>query len=180
MEDSHIVNLLEDGRSDEAFNLIVQTYKERLYWHIRRMSVSHDDTDDLLQNIFVKIWSGLPSFRRESRLYTWIYRIATNEVITWLNKEKIRTLLSFSSPAETLASRVESDPYFNGDRLQKELLKAIARLPEKQRIVFCMRYFDETSYEDLSAILKTSQGALKASYHHAYNKVRQYLSGLDI
>lgn len=171
MEDGKIIELFEDGRTEEAFNNIVSSYKERLYWHIRRMAGNHEDADDILQNTFVKIWAGLPSFRGESRLFTWIYRIATNEVITFLGKKRLRACLSFKPYSVIAASEIEADPYFDGDAITRKLYKTIASLPSKQRIVFNMRYFDEMKYEDMSEILGTSVGALKASYHHAYKKI---------
>ena len=169
MEDGRIIAMFENGRTEEAFGAIVDTYKEKLYWHIRRMAGSHEDTDDILQNVFMKIWTGLPSFRGESRLFTWIYRIAANETVTFLNRKRLRSFLSFGevSPAYS----VETDPWFNGDEILKKLYKSIASLPPKQRLVFNMRYFEEMKYEDMSEILGTSVGALKASYHHAYKKI---------
>ncbi len=161
------------GQREEAFKHIVGLYTERLYWHVRRFLCSHDDTNDLLQDIFIKIWAALPTFRGESSLYTWIYRIATNEVLNHLRKQRLKSLVSldFSS----LERKIDEDPHFNGDKLQKELHKAIQRLPEKQRIVFSLRYFDEMKYSDIAEITGTSEGALKASYHHAYNKIKDEL-----
>lgn len=177
MEDDRIITLFNNRRIEEAFNEIVSSYKERLYWHIRRMAGSHEDTDDILQNTFVKIWAGLPSFRGESRLYTWIYRIATNETITFLNRQRLHACLSFRTYKAVASAEIEADPYFNGDALLKKLHKAIASLPPKQRMVFNMRYFEEMKYEDMSEILGTSAGALKASYHHAYKKIAAEMKG---
>ncbi len=173
--DSEILRLYKAGSREEAFNQIVKTYGERLYWHIRRIVVSHEDADDLLQNTFVKAWSNLDRFRAESGLYTWLYRIATNEVLTFLGKKRITATLSLSDEPERVAGIVKTDRNFDGDKLQRLLQEAIASLPAKQRIVFCMRYWDETPYEQISKVLKTSQGALKASYHHAYKKVLDYV-----
>ena len=178
MTDSEIISLYEDGRHEEAFNGIVDTYTERLYWHVRRFLCSHEDTNDLLQDIFIKIWTALSTFRGDSRLYTWLYRIATNEVLNHLRKQKIKAMISLDSAGSILERKVDEDVYFNGDEMQRELHKAIQRLPEKQRIVFNLRYFDEMKYEDISGITGTSVGALKASYHHAYGKVKGDLEKL--
>ena len=173
MNDGHIINLCQQGEYELAFNAIVQTYTESLYWHIRRFLCSHEDTNDLLQDIFIKIWMAMPTFRGDSRLYTWIYRIATNEVLNHLRKQKFKALISLDSASGILERKIDDDAYFNGDELQRELHKAIHRLPEKQRIVFSLRYFDEMKYEEISEITDTSVGALKASYHHAYNKIKE-------
>ena len=175
MTDKEIIELYNCGRREESFRGIVDAYTERLYWHVRRFLCSHDDTNDLLQDIFIKIWTALDSFRGESRLYTWIYRIATNEVLNHLRKQKFRSYLSFESASAALGKKIDEDPYFNGNDLQRELHKSIQRLPEKQRIVFNLRYFDELKYEEISEITGTSVGALKASYHHAYNKIKDDL-----
>lgn len=175
MTDSQIIELYRNGQKDKAFDNIVSSYTERLYWHIRRFTCSHDDSNDLLQDIFIKVWSALPNFRGESQLYTWIYRIATNEVLNYMRKQRFRAMVSLDSEANFLAKKIDEDAYFNGDELQRELYKAIQRLPEKQRIVFCFRYFDEMKYEEISEITDTSVGALKASYHFAYNKVKDDL-----
>ena len=165
---------------EKVFNEIVKTYSERLYWHVRRFVLSHEDTDDLLQDIFLKIWTALPSFRGEAQLYTWVWRIATNESLNWLRREKLRAALHFASADDLLVQRIEADPYFNGTAAQRELAKALVRLPEKQRQVFVMRWWDELSYEEISAITGTSVGALKASYHIAQEKVKLNLSELDV
>ncbi|HAC40431.1 MAG TPA: RNA polymerase subunit sigma-70 [Rikenellaceae bacterium] len=165
---------------EQVFNGIVKQYSERLYWHVRRMVGSHEDADDLLQEIFLKIWTALPSFRGEAQLYTWVWRIATNETLNFLRKEKVRALLRFSSADELAAQRVAADPYFNGTEAEREMAKAIARLPEKQRQVFIMRWWDELSYEEISAITGTSVGALKASYHIAQEKIKLNLSDAEV
>jgi RNA polymerase sigma-70 factor (ECF subfamily) len=169
------MNLCHEGELELAFNCIVATYSERLYWHVRRFLCSHEDTDDLLQDIFIKIWSALPSFRGESQIYTWLYRIATNMVLNHLRKIRRENAISLESVGELLATRVDEDPYCNGNTLQRELHKAILRLPEKQRLVFNMRYFDDMKYEDISEITGTSVGALKASYHIAVKKIEEFL-----
>jgi len=158
-----------------AFNLIVNKYKEKLYWHIRRLVINHEDADDLLQNTFVKIWQGLEKFRGESSMYTWFYRIATNECISFLKKKKNRLILPLVNVSRELERSLETDPWFDGNELQRKFQKAILTLPEKQRIVFNMRYFEEMSYEEMSKVLKTSEGALKASFHHAVKKIEKYL-----
>ena len=164
---------------EQVFNQIVKDYSERLYWHVRRMVGTHEDADDLLQDIFLKIWTALPSFRGEAQLYTWVWRIATNETLNWLRRERVRVALRFQSVDAELERRILADPYFNGTDAQRELFKALAKLPEKQRQVFVMRWWDELSYEQISAITGTSVGALKASYHIAQEKVRSAL-GKDI
>ena len=173
--DKEIMDLYKSGRHEQAFREIVDSYSERLYWHVRRFLCSHEDTDDLLQDIFVKIWSSLPSFRGDSQLYTWIYRIATNEALNFLNKQKVRAALQFESLSSMMVDKVDEDPWFNGDQLQRELTKAVQKLPEKQKLVFTMRWFEELSYEDISEILGTSVGALKASYHFAAEKIKAEL-----
>ena len=165
---------------EQVFNSIVKQYSERLYWHVRRMVGSHEDTDDLLQEIFLKIWTALPSFRGEAQLYTWVWRIATNETLNFLRKEKVRAMLRFASADELAAQRVMADPYFNGTDAEREMAKAVARLPEKQRQVFIMRWWDELSYEEISAITGTSVGALKASYHIAQEKIKLNLSDAEV
>ena len=165
---------------EQVFNQIVKDYSERLYWHVRRMVGSHEDADDLLQDIFLKIWTALPSFRGEAQLYTWVWRIATNETLNWLRREKVRAALRFQRVDEELERRIMADPFFNGTAAQRELFKALARLPEKQRQVFVMRWWDELSYEEISAITGTSVGALKASYHIAKEKLQLNLSQAEV
>ena len=175
MTDREIIQLQKSGAYEIAFNAVVRKYSERLYWHVRRFLCSHDDTNDLIQDIFIKVWKALPSFRGDSNMFTWIYRIATNEVLNHLRKQKFLGLVELDSSSERLIRKIDDDPYFNGDALQRELHKAVQRLPEKQRLVFNMRYFDELKYEDIAEITGTSVGALKASYHHAYNKIKSDL-----
>lgn len=173
MNDKQIIDLYRSGEHEKAFNGIVATYSEKLYWHVRRFLCSHEDTNDLLQDIFIKIWAALPSFRGDAQLFTWLYRIATNEVINHLRRQKVKALLSFDTEAAVLEKKIDEDPYFNGNAVQREVHKAIQRLPQKQRIVFSLRYFDQMKYEDIAQITGTSVGALKASYHHAYNKIKE-------
>lgn len=175
MTDREILALYQAGQHEKAFKAIIGSYKERLYWHIRRFTCSHEDTDDLLQETFIKVWAALPTFREEARLYTWLYRIATNEALNFLRKNRIRSLLSFEPIESTALRKIDEDPYFNGNELQRELMKAVRKLPEKQRLVFNMRYFDDMKYEDIAEVLGTSSGSLKASYHHAYVKIKAEL-----
>lgn len=174
--DKEILDLYADEATrNTALGQLIAKYQQRLYWHIRKIVISHDDSDDVLQNTFIKVWKGLQSFKGESQLYTWLYRIATNEALTHLRqKEKMQT--SSIHPIEySLSKNLESDVYFTGDAIQLKLQQAILTLPEKQRIVFNMRYYDETPYEEMSAILDTSVGALKASYHIAAKKIEELL-----
>lgn len=158
---------------ESLFNDIVRDYKERLYWHIRSLVCSHEDTDDLLQEIFMKIWEALPTFRGDSQIYTWVYRIATNTALNFLHKKKIRAALSFESLSSQMENKIDHDPFFRGDEIQLKLSKSIQKLPEKQRLVFLMRYYENMSYEDMSEVLGTSVGALKASYHFACEKIKK-------
>lgn len=171
MEDDKIIELYRNGDEREAFNRIVRKYSEQLYWHIRKMVIIHDDADDILQNTLLKAWQGLPTFREDAKLFTWLYRIATNESITFLKKKKITAALSLSDYESRLSASIASDSSFNGDKLQMALHQAIAKLPPKQKAVFTLRYFEEMKYEEMSEIFDTSVGALKASYHAAYKKV---------
>lgn len=175
MGDKEIIDLYKGGQRERAFREIVSSYSERLYWHVRRFLCSHEDTDDLLQDIFIKIWSALPSFRGESQLYTWLYRIATNETLNYLHKQKVRSALRFESLDAKMEDMIDDDPWLSGDELQRKLMKAVQKLPEKQRLVFMMRWFEDLGYEDISEILGTSVGALKASYHFATEKLRAEL-----
>jgi RNA polymerase sigma-70 factor (ECF subfamily) len=158
-----------------AFNLLVCQYQKRLYWHIRKMVIDHDDSDDILQNVFIKAFNGLGNFREDSKIFTWLYRIATNECITFLNAKKRRFFIPMVDVEHQLSQNLENDSYFNGDRIQMRLQQAILTLPEKQRLVFNMKYFEDMKYEDMSEILGTSVGALKASYHHAVKKIEEFM-----
>ena len=159
----------------QAFRVLISQYKERLYWHIRKIVISHADTDDVLQNTFIKVFKSVDNFKQESKLYSWLYRIATNEAITFINKRAKQRNLDISELNEVLASNLVSDPYYSGDKIQLILQKAIATLPQKQRLVFNMKYFDDLKYNEISEILETSVGALKASYHHAVKKIENYI-----
>ena len=164
---------------EERFNEIVREFSERVYWHVRRFVNSHEDADDLVQDVFLKVWTALPSFRGEAQTYTWIYRIATNEALNWLRREKVRAALRFSSLDEEMERRIDADPWFNGDAAERNLSKAVARLPERQRQVFILQYYDEMSYEEMAKVLDTSVGSLKASYHIAQEKIREALGKSD-
>ncbi len=168
----------DEATRNYAFNLLVKKYQEKLYWHVRRMVVDHDDADDLVQDIFVKVWKSLEGFREDAKLYTWMYRIATNECITFLNKKKKRIFVPLVDVEAQLSKKMEHDPLFDGDKIQLKLQQAILTLPEKQRVVFHLKYYDEMKYEDMSEVLGTSVGALKASYHHAVKKIEDYMKAL--
>lgn len=174
--DQEIIDKFKSAHSaNEAFSLLVNKYKEKLYWHIRRMLVVHEDTNDVLQNTFVKIWKGMAKYRGDSKLYTWLYRIATNESLTFLEKKKKRYASNIQDVEHELANSLRTDNLFDGDQIMKLLQEAILTLPEKQRLVFNMRYFEEMKYNDMSEILGTSVGALKASYFHAAKKIEEFI-----
>lgn len=168
-----ILDAISRGEYHLALNLIVENYDQRLYWHIRRMVEVHDDADDVLQESFIKIWKNLPRFRSESAVYTWIYRIATNEALSFLKKRARRTNVSLDGASTEY--RLESDSYFDEKAANARFELAISRLPEKQRLVFNLKYFEEMKYDDMAQVLDTSVGALKASYHHAVKKIRDML-----
>lgn len=178
-EEEIITRLQDPQLQREAFGKIVKHYSEPLYWQIRRMVLSHEDANDLLQNTFIKAWSNLEYFRGDARLSTWLYRIALNESLNFLNKQRVLNQLSLDDAESAALNKLESDPYFDGDHTQLLFEKAIQTLPEKQRIVFNLKYFQEMKYEDMSDILGTSVGALKASYHHAVKKIEEFLEQHD-
>ncbi len=167
----------EEGSRHYAFNLLVKKYQQRLYWHIRRIVIDHEDSNDIIQNVFIKVWKALDGFRNDSQLYTWLYRIATNESITFLNQKKKRFTISFNEVEHQLAEQLVSDPLFSGDKIQLKLQQAILTLPPQQRLVFNMKYFDGLKYEEIAEILNTSVGGLKANYHHAVKKIEKYITG---
>lgn len=173
-EKETILMLQDPSMQRKGFERIVKAYSEQLYWQIRRMVVSHDDANDLLQNTFIKAWTNLDYFRGDAKISTWLYRIALNECLNFLNKQRAENRLSLDDADAALANKLESDPYFNGDETQKLFQKAILQLPEKQRIIFNLKYFQEMKYEEMSEILGTSVGALKASYHHAVKKIEDF------
>lgn len=176
IDEKLLVAQLKDPISQEiAFKNLINQYKERLYWHIRKIVISHDDADDVLQNTFIKIFKNIHSFKGESQLYSWMYRIATNESISFINKKAKEQHIDLSDLQYKLADNLTSDTYFSGDEIQLLLQKAIVSLPPKQQIIFNMKYFDEMKYNDMSEILNTSVGALKASYFHAVKKIENYI-----
>ena len=171
-----VENLKSEKHKENAFRTLVSVYKERLYWHIRNIVKSHDDTDDVLQNTFVKIYKNINSFKGDSKLFSWMYRIATNESITFINKRAKRLQISNEEVQNLAINNLKSDVYFEGDAIQLKLQQAIATLPEKQQLVFNMKYFEDIKYKDMSEILETSEGALKSSYHIAVKKIEAYLT----
>lgn len=178
IDEKALLKQLRDASTKEAaFTRLVREYQEPLYWQIRRMVVIHDDADDVLQNTFIKAWSAIDSFRQESRLQTWLFRIAINESLNHLSKKK--QVLSLDQTEIGIADTLASDSYFDGDEVQKQFQTAINSLPEKQRLVFNLKYFDEMKYEDMSDMLGTSIGALKASYHHAVKKISAFFNDSD-
>lgn len=181
MEDALILEKFAVERTrEEAFGLLLKKYQQKIYWHIRRLIIDHDDTDDLVQDVFIKVWKNLHNFREDAQLYTWIYRIATNECITFLNKKKQRQNVSLDDDSSTyLADTLTDTSYFNGNQAQLKLQQALLTLPEKQRLVFNMKYFDDLKYEEISEIVGTSVGALKASYHLAVKKIEQFFEAND-
>lgn len=180
MGDEEIIILFHTGhREQEAFRLLAEKYKERLYWHVRKIVISHEDTDDILQNVFVKIWQGLKEFRYESKLYTWMYRIATNEALNFLSEKRRKVFGNSDEIPGFLENTLESDVYFSGDEIQKELQKAILRLSDRQRMVFNMKYFDDMSYEEIAEVLDVAVGTLKATYHNAVKKIEACLKIVD-
>lgn len=176
IDEKELVRQLHDpATASAAFGILLKTYSQPVYWQIRKMVANHDDANDLVQNVFIKAWNNLGNFRGDAKLSTWLFKIAINESINFINKEKQRQQLSEDADDSFLLNNIEADPYFDGDSLKKDLLKAVAKLPEKQKLVFNMRYFDDMKYEEISDILGTSVGALKASYHHAVKKVTDAL-----
>ena len=177
VEDKQIVAQLKEGKNiDAAFKQLVEKYQQRLYMHIRKMLVIHQDTDDVLQDTFIKVYRNINSFKEDSSLFTWLYRIATNETLNFLKKKKRKYVFTVLNYEDHLLQSIQNDTYFDGDEIQLKLQKAILKLPEKQRIVFNMRYFDEVKYDEMSEILNTSSGALKASYHHAVKKIEKFVT----
>ena len=175
-EEQQLIDDLKNPKKQaKAFNDLVNLYKERLYWHIRKIVINHDDTDDVLQNTFIKVFKNIKGFKEESKLFSWMYRIATNEAITFLNKRAKKSNLPIEDYQKELRTTLQEDQLFDGDSIQLILQKAIAELPQKQQLVFNMKYFDEIKYNEMSEILGTSVGALKASYHHAVKKIEHYI-----
>ena len=170
-----LLQFRDPATREKAFTAIIKKYQEKLYWHIRRMVVEHEDANDVLQNVFIRVWNGLANFREDSQLYTWLYRIATNECLSYLEQQKRRSSASLDEMESGLSNKVIADKYFDPNKLEWKLQLAIQQLPEKQRVVFTLRYYDEMPYEEMSRVLDTSEGALKASYHHAVKKIEDYI-----
>ena len=173
-----MTSLLADPQTQrKAFEMVVRQYSEQLYWQIRRIVLTHEDADDVLQNTFIKAWGCLDNFRYESKLYTWLYRIAINESLDFIRKQK--AAVAVDNDSLTVANQLMADEYFDGDKAEAKLQEAIAMLPDVQRLVFSMRYYDEVKYSEMSKILKTTEGSLKASYHIAVKKISEYLGLKD-
>ena len=170
-----LVQFRQPETKEKAYTTIIRKYQEKLYWHIRRMVVDHDDANDVLQNVFIRVWNGLENFREDAQLYTWLYRIATNESLTFLENQKKRSAVSLSDVESGLSNKIKADQNFDANKLEWKLQLAIQQLPEKQRMVFNLRYYDEMPYEEMSRVLDTSEGALKASYHHAVKKIEDFI-----
>lgn len=176
-KDKELIKQLQTKTSkDQAFRTLISLYKERLYWHIRNIVKSHDDADDVLQNTFIKVYKNIDNFKGDSKLYSWLYRIATNESITLVNKNAKRLQITSEEVQHLAINNLQADVYFEGDEIQLKLQKAIATLPDKQQLVFNMKYFQDIKYKDMASILETSEGALKASYHIAIKKIEKYLT----
>lgn len=179
-EETTLVLQLQNATTKEAaFRTLITQYKERLYWHIRKIVIAHDDTDDVLQNTFIKIFRNIDNFKGDSKLYSWMYRIATNESITFLNKRAKQQNVDISEYQQQVVSTLKSDDWFSGDEIKIILQKAIATLPQKQQLVFNMKYFDDMKYNEIAEVLETSVGALKASYFHAVKKIETYIKAYN-
>lgn len=176
LEDKELLQQFNDPATKErGFTGIIKKYQEKLYWHIRRMVVEHEDANDILQNMFIKVWKGLENFREDSQLYTWMYRVATNESLTFIQQQKKRKTLSISDEETGLSNQLRADKNFDINKAEWKLQLAMQQLPEKQKAVFTLRYYDEMPYEEMSRVLETTEGALKASYHHAVKKIEDYI-----
>lgn len=177
MQDAELLLQFRNPTTKEkAFTAIIKKYQEKLYWHIRRMVVDHEDANDVLQNAFIRVWKGLDNFREDSQLYTWIYRIGTNECLTFLEQKKRKSTVALDGDTESgLSNTIKADKHFDPNKLEWKLQLAMQQLPEKQKIVFSLRYYDEMPYEEMSKVLETSEGALKASYHHAVKKIEDFI-----
>ncbi|MGM9805033.1 MAG: RNA polymerase sigma factor [Candidatus Aphodosoma sp.] len=175
-----LARLLADVKTREkAFAMLVEQTRSQLYWHIRRMVLVHEDADDVLQNAYLKAWRSIDTFRGESSLSTWLYRIATNETLTFMAQQRMRNVMTSIDYEDLMLSRMEADTYYDGDQMQRKFRQAVLQLPEKQRLVFNMRYYDDMKYEQIAEITGTSEGALKASYHIAVKKIEQFILNSD-
>ncbi|NII23936.1 sigma-70 family RNA polymerase sigma factor [Pseudoflavitalea sp. X16] len=170
-----LVQFRNPATKESAYTSIIRKYQEKLYWHVRRMVIEHEDANDVLQNVFIRVWNALENFREDSQLYTWLYRIATNECLTFLEQQKKRSAVPLGDVESGLENKIKADKHFDASKLEWKLQLAIQQLPEKQRIVFGLRYYDEMPYEEMAKVLETSEGALKASYHHAVKKIEDYI-----
>ncbi|HOW30391.1 MAG TPA: RNA polymerase sigma factor [Bacteroidales bacterium] len=176
--DEELIQMFRNSATrNYAFNLLVTRYREKVYYFVRRIVINHDDADDVVQNIFIKVWKNLDEFREDSRFFTWLYRITVNEALSFMKSLKLHTFLSLTSPEASLLKAIHDDNFFEGNEVECKLREAVIKLPEKQRIVFNLRYYDEMPYEQMSEVLGTSVGALKASYHFAMKKVEETLLG---
>ncbi|HHB52639.1 MAG TPA: RNA polymerase sigma factor [Saprospiraceae bacterium] len=179
-DEATLINQLQNQHTKEkAFRELIALYKERLYWHIRKIVVAHEDADDVLQNTFIKIFRNIHKFNKQSKLYSWMYRIATNEAITFINKRAKENHVEITEYHQEMASNLSSDNHFTGSEIQLILQKAIATLPQKQQLVFNMKYFDEIKYKEMATILNTSVGALKSSYYHAVKKIEHFINNIE-
>jgi RNA polymerase sigma factor (sigma-70 family) len=175
--DKELLEMFHADQSSYAFNLLVRKYQKKIYAHVRRIVIDHDDANDVVQNIFIKVWKGLEKFNEDSELYTWIYRISVNESLTFLKKKRTKFFIPIHNVEKEMSDKIDAGEHFLGDEIEKKLQKALLTLPEKQRVVFNLRYYDEMPYEEMSKVLGTSVGALKASYHIAAKKIEENLLG---
>jgi len=176
LDDNELLQQFKAAATKEkGFTGIIKKYQEKLYWHIRRMVIDHEDANDVLQNMFIKVWNALDNFREDSQLYTWLYRIATNESLTYIEQQKKRASVSLSDVENGLSNKLRADKNYDSNKIEWKLQLAMQQLPEKQRVVFNLRYYDEMPYQEMSIVLETSEGALKASYHHAVKKIEDYI-----
>jgi RNA polymerase sigma-70 factor (ECF subfamily) len=176
LQDSELlVQFRDPGTKEAAYTAIIKKYQEKLYWHVRRIVVEHEDANDVLQNAFIRVWNALENFREDSQLYTWLYRIATNECLSFLEQKKRKSSVSLSDDENSLTGSIRADKDFDPSKIEWKLQLAIQQLPEKQRVVFTLRYYDEMPYNEMSKVLDTSEGALKASYHHAVKKIEDFI-----
>lgn len=175
MTDKEIITLLSEGKREKAFEELVHSYSERLYWHVRHLVVSHDDADDIVQDVFMKAWTSISFFRRDASLLTWLWRIATNESLNFLRKQRVRSLVAMENFDEYMARKIDDNVHLDGDETQTLLMKAVSRLPSRQKSIFCMRWFEEMSNDEVADILDLSAGAVKASYHFACEKIKTEL-----
>jgi RNA polymerase sigma factor (sigma-70 family) len=176
LQDSDLlVQFRNPATKEAAYTSLIKKYQEKLYWHVRRIVVEHEDANDVLQNTFIRVWNALENFREDSQLYTWLYRIATNECLTFLEQKKRKSSVSLSDEENSLTGSIKADKDFDPSKIEWKLQLAIQQLPEKQRVVFSLRYYDEMPYNEMSKVLETSEGALKASYHHAVKKIEDFI-----